>query len=221
MSPNVVAHHGVKLLLDSSEISPYIRRAIYSGVYETKEALLLKETLGQEDRVLELGAGMGFIASFSAKYLGDSAKVHAVEALPHMESVIRRNFEINRVSPQLTMAAVGKEEGEIDFSVSSNFWSSSVDGAGKGERKIQVPMVALSDLLASFQPTYLVVDVEGAEKNLFDCDLGTVSKICLEVHPHYIGDAGVNRAVHALFRKGFVIDYLRMSKGMLYLYRCR
>lgn len=219
LKPGIIDYHGIKLSLQSNELSPYIRKMVYSGAYESKEASLIGQTLEKSDRVLELGSGMGFIACFCARFLGDSAKVHAVEALPHMESVIRKNFELNGVCPELTMAAVGREAGEVAFSVAANFWSSSVSGAGQGESKIRVPMIALSELLDSFNPSYLVVDVEGAEEQLFDMDMGTVCKICLEVHPHYIGDDGVNRAVDALFKQGFVIDYRKMSKGMLYLYR--
>lgn len=216
---SIVDHLGVRLFLGAKTISPYIRKVVYSGGYERKEALMLQATIEPGDRVLELGSGMGFIACYSAKLLGDSAAVHAVEALPHMEAVIRKNFELNGIKPGLTMAAVGPSSGETEFAAAENFWSSAQEAHYGKEKMIRVPMVALYELIQMHKPTYLVVDVEGAEKDLFTCDLGPVSKICLEIHPHYIGDTGVHKALTDLYAQGFVIDFSRIVKGVLYLYR--
>jgi len=217
--PTSVTLHGVRLSLRSEAVSPYIRRSVYREGYEGAEARMILETLEPDDRVLELGSGMGFIASLCALQLKDDSKVCAVEALPQMQAVIGENFRLNRISPRVISAAVGCENGECSFAVAENFWSSSAAGNRTTENTISVPMIALNDLIEDFQPTYLVVDVEGAEENLFNSDLKTVRKICLEIHPHYIGDDGVQRALDALFSQGFVICFLKSSRCVLHLYR--
>lgn len=219
LKPRIIRHRGVLLLLEHPAVSAYIRSIVYSGGYETKESVMLDSTLDSTDRVLELGAGMGFIASYCAKKLRSSGAVCAVEALPHMEAVIRENFHLNGVSPELVIAAAGLANGECTFSVSDNFWSSSVAHQSSKGKEITVPMVALGDLINRFQPTYLVVDVEGMEKTFFQQDLGTVKKICLEIHPHYVGDDGIRDCLSDLFRQGFVVDFLQSSRCVLYLYR--
>jgi FkbM family methyltransferase len=219
LNPSKVKHRGVYLSLDSDAISPYIKNVVLSGSYESKESILLEKTLEANDRVLELGSGMGFISCFCAKILGSGAAVHAVEALPDMAPIIRNNFKLNGYNIDLTTAAVGRVAGEIEFAVADNFWSSSNQAKTGKERMIKVPMVALDELIRLHEPTYLVVDVEGMEKELFDCDLGSVRKICLEVHPHYVGDEGVHQALDDLRERGFKIDFLKSSMSVLFFYR--
>lgn len=218
--PKFVNLRGVDLLMDTPAVSPYIRSKVYAGGYESAESVILGNTLESRDRVLELGAGMGFISTFCAKQLGDASRVCAVEALPQMEAVIRENFARNAVAPELVMAAIGIKSGECTFTVTENFWSSSASqDEDNGGKQITVPMVALADLLERFEPTYLVVDIEGLEESLFNVDLGTARKICLEVHPKQIGDEGVKRCLATLFDQGFVIDFVNSKGCVLYLYR--
>lgn len=219
--PNIVTHHGILLQLENDAISKHIRKVVYRGTYESSEANLIRQTLEPSDRVLEVGSGMGFIATFCAKALGRSDAVLAVEAVPKMEPVIRENFSLNCVSPELISAAVGLEEGECSFIVSDSFWSSSAANIANSGTEITVPMVTLSDLIERFGPTYLVVDVEGMERRLFKQDLGSVRKICLEIHPHYIGDAGIRDCLIDLFNRGFVVDFLKSNRCVFYLYRDR
>lgn len=218
--PKFVNLRGVELLMDTPAVSPYIRSKVYAGGYESAESVILGKTLESQDRVLELGAGMGFISTFCAKHLGDASFVCAVEALPQMEAVIRENFARNAVEPELVTAAIGVESGECTFTVTENFWSSSASqGEDAGGQQITVPMVALGDLLERFKPTYLVVDIEGLEESLFSVDLGPVRKMCLEVHPKQIGDEGVRKCLASLFEQGFLLDLVNSKGCVLYLYR--
>jgi FkbM family methyltransferase len=219
LKPSVIKHKGVRLLLNHQAVSPYIRKIVYNGGYESAESAMLEATLEPDDRVLELGSGMGFIATFCAKMLGNGAAVCAIEALPQMEALIRENFRLNGVNPELVMAAIGLDNGECTFTVADNFWSSSAANASANGEKITVPMVALGSLIERFRPTYLVVDVEGMEKTLFQQDLGTVKKICLEIHPHYVGDEGIRKCLMDLFQQGFAVDFLKSSRCVLFLHR--
>lgn len=217
LRPRVVSHFGVRLDLSNEAVGPHIRRVVYSGGYEAQEASILFKTLKIEDRVLEIGAGMGFVSIFAAKLLGDGSRIMSVEALPQMEVVIRNNYVLNKCNPNLLMAAVGTENGELEFTVADEFWSSSLSREGKSGSRIRVPSRKLGDLASDFQPSYLVVDVEGAEETLFQENLGPVKRICLEVHPHYIGNRGVQRCLQDLAQQGFAVDFRLSNRCLLYL----
>lgn len=218
--PKFVDLRGVELLMHTPTITDYIRSKVYAGGYESAESIILEKTLEPTDRVLELGSGMGFISIYCAKKLGDSSRVCAVEALPQMEEVIRANFKQNGVDPELVPAAIGQEAGECTFTVTENFWSSSSGSKeASAGKEITVPMVALPSLIERFEPSYLVVDIEGLEEVLFEVDLGSVRKMCLEVHPKQIGDDGVKKCLCALFEQGFAIDFVTSKGCVLYLYR--
>ena len=80
----VVELGGVKIPV-SRALSDNIRAALYDGYYESAELRTIHSKLEPEDRVMEIGAGIGFISSCCAKKIG-SDRVLAYEANPQTET---------------------------------------------------------------------------------------------------------------------------------------
>src|SRR3989442_15966892 len=86
------------------------------------------------------------------------------------------------------MCAVGADAGKVTLFRSEDLWASSVLRPGGKVRPVEVPVKALSEIVQLVRATLLIVDVEGAESELFDrAHLPTVSRIILELHERVIG----------------------------------
>ena len=68
---------------DPSVITPPIREAMLDGRFETEEASQIPAIVRPGDRVLEIGAGIGFISTLLARERR-VARVIAVEANPDL-----------------------------------------------------------------------------------------------------------------------------------------
>ena len=215
--PNIVRNHGVLLNATSPLISNTIRRSIYDGGYESKECQLLSETLESDDRVLELGAGLGFIGAFCCRRLGGSARVCCVEANPGLKLLAQETFSLNNVQPVFVSGAVAAHDGQQRLRVPDNFCSASTVCDRKGARELVVPTVSLQSLLDDFRPTFLIVDIEGAECDLLRHPLPGVQKVCVEIHPHITGDVAINDMIASLHSQNFIVDYRRSTPAVMFL----
>ncbi len=193
-----------------------------TGVYETTEARIVRYAIEPDDTVLELGTGLGFLASLCSKRIGDG-RVHTYEANPALERIIRKNFRLNGIAPRLEMCVLGEEAGFITFWVMDTFWSSSTIRRHPNARPIRVPVKRFNDELGRIRPSFLIVDIEGGEHDFIRyARLDGVRKICIEPHPDIVGAAAVVE-VEAFFRRqGFRED--RTVSGRehkLYVRECR
>lgn len=211
LSRKAVDYEGVRLIVQHALLSETIKRSIYRRMYERAEISILRETLGSNDRVLELGSCMGFLGAYVSKRVG-SDNVVLVEANPDMIPLLEANLANNGVSPKIVSAMVGATDGaDADFYVMPDIWSSSaINKDAQKSRAIRIESISLATLLAQARPTYLIVDIEGAEKDILDASVlkvSTVQKICAELHPKYIGNQATSRLIRAIEDAGFQTDW--------------
>lgn len=207
----IVELHGIKIPLDSSVISPTVEKHIRNGQYEAREASKLQEIIVEGERVLELGAGIGFLACLILKNPRTEAYL-GVEAHPELPKFIQKVFRINHVAGRILNAAVTSEINQdcIDFYVRKDFWISSdmpgIEGANQADtdKPIKVKCRTLNQLIKQFRPSLIICDIEGGELGLFDqADLQDVSKVYLELHEDVIGVAGIARVHETLAKQEF------------------
>jgi len=201
--PDIVERFGVKLLLDAAVMSPFMTSVIEEGWYEAEEVKFLTRAIRSNDRVLELGGGIGFISSFVALHT-PAAFVATIEANPQLIPLMRRVHALNGVTVDVTWGIVAREAGVASLNMHENFWSSSTLGQGAGDDRVEVPVHTLTDLVRTVRPQVLIVDIEGSEQNLFSAlALDGVRDIVLELHEHIIGTAGVQSVLAELAALGF------------------
>jgi hypothetical protein len=89
-----------------------------------------------------------------------------------------------------------------------------------GTHPVEVPGKALDYLVERVRPTLLIIDAEGAERELFEgAELAGVTKIVLELHDRIIGPDGTDRVRATLARIGFKEDRRLSSPEHLVLRR--
>jgi FkbM family methyltransferase len=194
--------------LDLSKLSPKARNRIVNVGYESEEKLICQAFLTPGDSVLELGSGIGFIGLYCKLKLGISHYV-SVEANPLTLEILKRNYELNGVEPRVIHAAAGGEMGTVQLQVAGDFWENSVGPAAPvSDEVMAVPCETLESLLGHCDPpaTTLIIDVEGAEKDLpLDSLPERIDKVIIELHPHLIGKEAVLKICQGLIDSGFRI----------------
>jgi FkbM family methyltransferase len=194
--------------LDLSRLSPKARNRIVNVGYESQEKVICQEFLSSADSVLELGSGIGFIGLYCRLKLGITHYL-SVEANPFTLELLKRNYELNGMAPRYIHAAVGGRTGTVQLDVSGDFWENSVSSSvADAPGIIEVPCETLDHLLNRCDPpaTVLIIDVEGAEKDLSLHALPEqINKVIIELHPHLIGKEAVQGICQGLLNAGFCI----------------
>lgn len=203
--PQVIRHAGILLKLDR-QIPPEIREFLYSGEYERSELKLLRRHLRPDDVVMELGTGIGFISLACAKRIG-AARVFSFEANPALKPLILHNYELNQLSPTLEICVLAEEIGERDFYVHDLYWLSSTKAGTPDARHIRVPSRSLNDEIRRIDPTFLIMDIEGEERDLFRfIDFHNIRKVAMELHTESIGRDEAEAIQQRLRNAGFTLE---------------
>jgi FkbM family methyltransferase len=215
--PRIANLHGVVLEISDPKISEQMKRRIYLGDYEKEEREIMEHTLSVGDRVLEFGSGIGYLATYCALRLGEDSVV-TVEGNPEMESVIRRNFALNGVSPTLKIGLVGAQSGKAELHFEENFWSNSVLPTANTVRSQVVPMFAALSLIQEHHPTVLICDIEGGEQAVLPQlplnQLG-LRDIIVELHPKRLGASACSDIVAHIINQGFIVNVAQCRFGTM------
>jgi FkbM family methyltransferase len=141
------------------------------------------------DVVLDIGAHIG---AFSLRALDrGAALVKAVEPEPSNIALFRKNVVDPRV--QLVEAAAGAGVGgwaTLHVKVGKATDSHSLTRTGRNGQELLVPVLSLAQLCQDFAPTYVKVDIEGAEYtlDLVESFPGSADRLFIEFHFHKQGD---------------------------------
>lgn len=186
----------VTIRIDRQHMPKSLIRAIYRGDYELPERNAVLRILRKGDRVVEFGGGIGVVSMTAAKVTGPGT-VHVFEPQPVACGLIRENAKRNALDITCTNAAVARESGTRTFWATSNIISSNLFGGrrdGKGETStIEVKTIAFADIMKAHQPNVLIVDIEGAETEIFaGADLSNIDVIVIELHPHIVGHDAID-----------------------------
>jgi len=201
---------GLRLDVPDEMLTPRLVAKLASGAYERDEARAALMRLRPGRTVLELGAGIGFIACLCARVAG-ADRVTTVEANPALLPVIRANLDRNGAGAvDLLHGAVGaasEETAPVAFDAARPFWAGRLAGDGAGPRTVPVPRLDLRDLMARRRPDLVVMDIEGAEAALFDARWPAhVRHVIIELHPDRYPDTVIQRIVDCLSASGMTYD---------------
>ena len=221
LRPQIVRNGGIRLYLGAHANTCYAR-SIYRDSHEAEEREIVARNLDENDTVLECGAGLGVVTILCCQKVG-SQRVHTFEANPTMEPVLRKNFALNNVAPNLHIKLVGLEEGENEFFIDDKFVISSRYGEPGDPRRQahKVPTVALQSVIDTIRPSFLIMDIEGAEVDLADhrLDLNPLNKLCVEMAPHIVGHKAVTRVIARLIDQGFALNLRESKQDVLFFSR--
>lgn len=196
------------LKFDVSGLSTKIRNRLLSGAYEAHEKEMCFDFLNPNDSVLEIGGAIGFIGLICQKKIGIK-QFSSFEANPRTFEILKRNYDLNGVTPSVWNMALAHADGTVDLEVGGDFWENSIcysNQSESGVKTVRVPAGTLNTLLqtAGHKVNTLIIDIEGAEQFV---DLSQipedVSKIIIELHPKVIGQEVTYNLVANFIGLGF------------------
>ncbi len=216
-----IRSRGMKFPDDPSILRGRLRKMLRQNDYETKETQAVLRVVREGDRVIELGAGVGYMSTLVASKR-KVASVHSFEANPNLIPYIRRVHAANGLdSAEVTNAILGAQAGRVDFHVRADILSSSMTRFD-GEEPPQTHQIDVLDagaVFADLQPNVLICDIEGAEVDLIPAlDLSGLRAAVIELHPQWIGPDGVNK-VFAAFMSAGLAYYHRGSQNKVVSFR--
>ncbi len=210
----VLNFDNVRVRLDE-RLSVKQQRKLAEGRHTIHERTLILPNLRDNDVVMELGGGIGMLSASIARQIG-SGRVHSYEANPELEPLIRDNYALNGVDPEINLCMLHREAGTATFHVSKNFSHSNAYVANDLTHEVQVPVKPLNHEIARIKPTVMIFDIQGAEGELLEfADLSTVRLLLVEMHPAFLGIRGTLALRRQLRQVGFE-EFARQGQSFLY-----
>ena len=211
--------NGVELRLPDDLATPAIREKLADGSYEADEARAADRCVKPGFRVLELGAGIGYVTTLCARRAGPG-NVLSVEANPELLPVIEANLAAN--GQQGVSVMHGAVTGPVDegataeFALSQGYTGSSLGGRG---RSVTVPLISVHELIRAHRPHVVLMDVEGAEADMFKRVWKCPLRFCvMELHPKKYHPRTVKRIVDVMSRMEMTYDPVT-SRGKILGFR--
>jgi FkbM family methyltransferase len=200
------AVHELALEIPRALLAPDLWRALVHQYYEGSELAALQAVVRQNDTILEIGGGIGYISTHILKRFG-GARVTILEADPRLIPIIHRTHALNSVvADEVLNLVAARHDGTVTFNQQPSFWASSIVDL-PGSRQLTLPACDLEAIVGKVKPDVLIVDIEGGERDLFDgLVLSCVRQLIVEVHRPQIGLAGVAACVSHLADAGFTYD---------------
>ena len=216
--------NGVELALPAGLASAAIAGKLADGTYEADEARAVDRCVQPGFRVLELGAGIGYVGTLAAQKT-EPENVLSVEANPALLPVIAANHARNGV-PGISVlhgavtghAAEGATGG---FHLSGGFTGSRLrpDGGPADGPQVEVPLIGFHDLLRAQRPHVVLMDVEGAEAQFFDRPWKCPLRFCvMEIHPKRYGPEVIKKIIDRMSAMDMTYDPVT-SRGKILGFR--
>jgi FkbM family methyltransferase len=219
LAPRDFELRGVRLDLTEGWATPTLCGTIYDRCYEDREARIVEATIRPSDRVLEIGCGVGFLATVASRIVGDAVRCY--DADPAMVTAARRTIERNGASATITAAVLQPSPvaETISFYVHDDFWASSLVPDPEAT-EISVPVLDLAREITEQAASYLLIDIEGGETDLLLDPLpACVRKLCVECHPTVSSPAAITAMLVSVLSQDFALSLEHSRPPVLYFER--
>jgi len=198
---------GCRFVLRDTEEN--VRAPLLRGVYEKPERVAIKRFLRRELPVIELGGSIGVVACITNKMLANPTRHLVVEADPGLIPRLTENRNLNGCQFEVLNRALAYGASSVSF-----FTTPDTRGGGihhTSGTEFSVPATTLEQAARdfSFERGTLICDIEGAEVDLVDNEIGVLERrvetLIVEVHPHIVGQTRIDSMLEALKQAGFEV----------------
>ncbi|MEM7583029.1 MAG: FkbM family methyltransferase [Acidobacteriota bacterium] len=203
-----IPYRGLRLDVRDADLPPVSKALLFWGLYESAEYRFVRDYLRSDLDVIEMGSGVGAISCQVARRLDPGKSLVCVEADPKLASALRRNLAAHaaHLEAHALSAAVSYEAGVGDsvwFEAKANHLGSRLaaspvdrgevaapqdeSNAGSKSQYLEIPVKTLSEVWQQHSggEYQLILDIEGAEVGLFECEaeaLASCRVLVLECH---------------------------------------
>lgn len=178
----------------------FYSKQFWNGTYELDTCQFIKSNVGDGSVCYDIGANIGYHALIMAKSAGTNGFIYAFELLPKVCEVLKQNFEINSINNfEIVEKAVSSENGTFDVINNIDIDQATLPNLTGEKLKQKVarnPLretitctaITIDDFVANGAkpPTFLKIDVEGAEASVLSGAVDTLKKhqpvVLCEIH---------------------------------------
>jgi FkbM family methyltransferase len=190
-----------------------IREEIFTGT--------LRESLGEGDCVLDIGANIGYYALMAARLVGPRGKVYAIEPVPHNMKLLDDSIRINNYTNIETFPlAMGQSDGAATMYVSDHPNWSSFYRPRKVTGEIDIRVSSVDSFLKGKRPPGVIrMDVEGYEYEIVRgmndfLASGQPLRLFIEFHPDIMGRQKATDFLATLKEHGFKLKKLILEPNI-------
>jgi FkbM family methyltransferase len=144
------------------------------GERELDHKWLIDKEVREDDRILDLGANIGYYAIMEAMKLSDKGRIFAVEPDPRNTLFFEKNIQLNNLQNKVefTQGAISNHNGKAVFGLHKrtnlNSFNFSSDSADSEVEEVDVDVIDFGDFVQKLGGVDLVrMDVEGHEFEIF------------------------------------------------------
>jgi len=138
------------------------------GIYEYRKQRVLRRIVSRGATVCDIGANAGFYTLGMSRMVGEHGRVISFEPVPANLNKIRRHLAINKIdNVTLSGSALSDKSGSVAFALGDSDFTGRI--SEDACNTFEVPAISLDDFIsqnAIVDPTFLKIDVEGAEANV-------------------------------------------------------
>ena len=193
-APFTVAHYHDIRIPDNRYFTVKTLKTIREGFYERQKIKNACAIIEKNDRVFELRAAFGITSAIIAKTCQPEA-VLAFERNPAFIEPIKDIIRVNGLEESITV----RNETIID----------------KDHAVYNAPLTPFKDVIQSFQPTVLIIDIEGAELDLLHNEnISSLRAIIIKLHRTILGREGMKACRTALKEAGFTQNLEYSKRGI-------
>ena len=156
---------------------------------------------------MELGSAIGFLGLYCLKRL-EVRRFASVEANPETGRQLCSNYTINNITPEYYNIAISDHDGHTSFGISGDFWVHSIHQSTESSEQLHIPCKTLRSICLeiSFQPTVIVIDIEGSENLIAFSEVPpTVRLLIIELHPLILSPRVTHQIIQQIMNLGFLV----------------
>ena len=224
---------GSKMILDLSSFSfdlkerNIFKQLALDGIREVESTKIIKNIIKPNDRILEIGANVGYYVLLEAKLLEGQGKIYAIEPVAENLNLLKRNLELNNISSlaEVYHLAVSDKKGEFPLYIANESNTHSmVEPQEKGRDSINIKTTTVDDFLEGKDKVdFIRMDVEGYECEIIKGMAGILQKdyplkMFIELHPQLVGREKIINMLETLKKHGFESRHIIYHDT--YLRRC-
>jgi len=196
---HITVRVGTKLLTVDLRDDVISFHLVFRRRWEPNETALVQRIVRPGDRVIDIGANIGYYSTLLGGIVGNAGRVLAIEADPTNAALCERNVTQNGLDGTVTVmrAAAGPAGASaLLYASRNNFGGHTLVKPELETQTIPVDVVPVDELVASWpRVDFIKLDVEGYEPFVFDGLSQTIRrcpdvKILCEFDPSYIARTG-------------------------------
>lgn len=192
------------------------RKLLLFGGYEKNEIFNVCSLIQKGETVVDIGANIGLYSVFLSRSVGSTGEVLAFEPDPENLVLLQKNIEINKCKNIKVFPFALGDRNSVQrlYLCEGNKGCQSFADLGKSGKFIRIKVKNAEEALSGYCPSFIKMDVEGAEPMIWKTMKCKPKNMLFEFVPSQIRSAGNDPLLflESLEKEGYYLRYFEGQK---------